>query len=208
ESRLFGLNPTAFHVTDLLLHTANAILLFLVLQSMSGAALSSAFVAAVFALHPLHVESVAWISERKDVLSTLFWMLTLWAYGRWVRSGVSGPSVVSRQSSVVGSTWSGVKSGWYWLALGFFVLGLMSKPMLVTWPFVMLLLDFWPFGRFTVYDLRFTIWRLVSEKIPFFVLSASSCVLTWAAQKGGGALMTEENLPTDLRFENAVVSYA
>src|SRR5439155_11011710 len=126
ESRLFGLNPTAFHVTDLLLHTANAILLFLVLQSMSGAALSSAFVAAVFALHPLHVESVAWIAERKDVLSTLFWMLTLWAYWRYVQH-----------------------PGWrrYALTMAMLTMGLLSKPMLVTLPAILLLLDYWPLRR-------------------------------------------------------------
>src|SRR5439155_8639670 len=141
ESRLFGLNPTAFHVTDLLLHTANAILLFLVLQSMSGAALSSAFVAAVFALHPLHVESVAWIAERKDVLSSLFWMLTLWAYARYAEQ--PGPG---RYVGVVAA----------------FALGLLAKPMLVTLPFVLLLLDYWPLGRFALVSSE---WSVVSGKL-------------------------------------------
>jgi 4-amino-4-deoxy-L-arabinose transferase-like glycosyltransferase len=126
DYELYGLNAGGYHLTNLLLHLANTLLLFLVLKRMTGALYRSAFVAALFALHPLHVESVAWVTERKDVLSTLFWMLTLWAYGRYV----DRPSLHR-----------------YLLALLAFSLGLMAKPMLVSLPFVLLLLDYWPFDR-------------------------------------------------------------
>src|SRR5271156_4462306 len=127
DCQLYGLNPGGHHLTNVLLHTATAILLFLVLRQMTGAFWRSAFVAAVFAVHPLRVESVAWVAERKDVLSGLFFMLTLWSYARYVERPKS---------------W-----GRYLLALAFFSLGLMSKPMLVTLPFVLLLLDYWPLCR-------------------------------------------------------------
>ena len=132
DCRFYGLNAGGHHLTSLLLHTATAVLLFLVLRRMTGFLWRSAFVAAVFAIHPLRVESVAWVSERKDVLSGLFFMLTVGAYGRYVeKSKVQDP-----RSKV-----------FYGLALVFFALGLMSKPMLVTLPFVLLLLDYWPLGR-------------------------------------------------------------
>ena len=129
DCELFGLNPYGHHLSSLLLHIANTLLLFWVLKDMTGggAVWKSAFVAAMFALHPLHVESVAWVSERKDVLSTLFWLLTMAAYVRYVRL-----------CNVM----------WYLLALVLFALGLMAKPMLVTLPFVLLLLDYWPFNRY------------------------------------------------------------
>src|SRR4030043_466095 len=125
--RLFGPNAGGHHFTSLVFHIANSLLLFFVLKKMTNAIWQSAFVAALFALHPLHVESVAWIAERKDVLSTFFWILTMWAYLRYVEH----PSSVR-----------------YVLMLLFFALGLMAKPMLVTLPFVLLLLDYWPLGRF------------------------------------------------------------
>ncbi len=126
DVQLYGLNPGAHHLTNLLLHIANTLLLFGLLHRMTGALGRSAFVAGLFAVHPLHVESVAWVAERKDVLSTLFWMLTLWAYVAYVRK----PRLRR-----------------YLLVVLFFALGLMAKPMLVTLPFVLLLLDFWPLGR-------------------------------------------------------------
>ena len=132
DCQLFGLNAGGHHLVNVLFHIANAVLLFQLLRLMTGAVWRSAFVAALFAWHPLHVESVAWIAERKDVLSTFFWFLTVWAYVRYVRE--------------LGAQNSKFKL-YYALALLFFALGLMSKPMLVTVPFVLLLLDFWPLGR-------------------------------------------------------------
>src|SRR5215472_9281548 len=128
DCQLYGLNPAGHHFTNVLFHAVAAVLLFLVLQQMTGSLWRSAFVAALFAIHPLHVESVAWVSERKDVLSAMFFMLTLGAYTRYVRA----PSVKS-----------------YLLVFLLFALGLMSKPMPVTVPFILLLLDYWPLGRIT-----------------------------------------------------------
>src|ERR1700690_528209 len=145
DCQWYGLNPGGHHLTSLLFHVANTLLLFLWLNQLTGALWRSAFVAALFAWHPLHVESVAWASERKDVLSAFFWMLTLIAYTRYAR----GSTVHSPRSKV-----------FYGLSLLAFVCGLMSKPMVVTLPFVLLLLDFWPLERFS----RFTFHVLRSEK--------------------------------------------
>src|SRR5665213_3466756 len=181
---LYGPNPGGHHLTNLLFHVANTLLLFLLLNQMTGAPWRSAFVAAFFAWHPLHVESVAWASERKDVLSTFFFLLTLLAYARYAKK----PGVTP-----------------YLLALLFFTLGLMSKPMVVTLPFVLLLLDFWPLRR--IYDLRFTIYDLKSvllEKIPFFVLAAAASAVTFLVQKTGGAVWSSG---WGLRLENIVLAY-
>ena len=178
DCELFGLNPEGHHLTNLVLHTANTLLLFWVLKSMTGALWRSAFVAALFALHPLHVESVAWVAERKDVLSSLFWLLTTAAYLRYVRNG-------------------GAK--WYSVTLLLFALGLMAKPMLITLPFVLLLLDYWPLNRLT----RYTIY----EKLPFFGLSAASSIITFFAQRSAGAVASVALLPLSVRITNAFVSY-
>ena len=143
DAGFYGVNPGGYHLTNVLLHTAAVILLFLVLKEMTGALWPSAFVAAVFAIHPLRVESVAWIAERKDVLSGVFFMLTLWAYGRYAQKSAASASASTLQPIMPRA------SRYYWLAVAFFALGLMSKPMLVTLPFVLLLLDYWPLGRFT-----------------------------------------------------------
>ena len=182
DCQLFGTNPGRHHLTSLLLHVVNALLLFSILRQMTGALWQSAFVAAAFALHPLHVESVAWISERKDVLSTLFWMLTMTAYLRYVRR---------------------LSVGWYLLALLIFAFGLMAKPMLVTLPFVLLLLDYWPLGRFQ----RQIFYRLVLEKVPFLVLSAASSVVTFVVQRSYGAVARSDLLPLNTRMANAFISY-
>jgi len=206
---LFGITPAGPHMVNLLFHVVNAVLLFLVLRGLTGAQWRSAFVAALFALHPLHVESVAWISERKDVLSTMFWLLTLWAYGRYVEeSKVQGP-----KSKV-----------WYGWALLFFVLGLMTKPMLVTLPFVLLLLDYWPLGRVPGVrcqvssgaadagtssignSQRSTLLGLIWEKIPFFLCSGIFCVVTLFAQSQ--AIIFLKTFPFGMRIINAFVSYA
>jgi Flp pilus assembly protein TadD len=186
DCQLYGLKAGAHHFTNVLLHSIAAILLFLTLQYMTGAFWRSAFVAAVFAIHPLHVESVAWIAERKDVLSGVFFMLTLLAYVHYVRA----PSI------------------WRYLMVVFvFALGLMSKPMLVTLPFVLLLLDYWPLGRIREEgsNVGRQLFKLAVEKIPLIVLSAVSSVVTFVAQKG--AVGETEQLSVLARINNAVVSY-
>ena len=155
DCQLFGRNPAGHHLINLLFHTANTLLLFLLLNQLTGALWRSAFVAALFAWHPLHVESVAWASERKDVLSAFFWMLTLLAYVRYAQpTSTSGECRVQNGASRVTCHPS---PHFYFLALFFFACGLMSKPMVVTLPFVLLLLDFWPLRdlRITNHELRF-----------------------------------------------------
>ena len=193
DVELFGRTPTGPHCVNLLLHVANTLLLFLVLRRMTAAHWRSALVAALFALHPLHVESVAWLSERKDVLCALFFMLTLLAYTAYVEQS----KVRSPKSKV-----------WYGLALVCCALGLMSKPMLVTLPFVMLLLDYWPLRRFeasTINHRLSAIGSLVWEKAPFLLLSAASSVVTVLAQRT--AIMPATALSLPARLANALVSY-
>ena len=185
DAAIYGLKPAGHHLTSLLLHAANSVLLLLLLRRMTGALWRSAFVAALFALHPLRVESVVWVSERKDVLSGLFWLLAVWAYVRHVeeiRVGEAG------------------RKGLYALAVALFALGLMAKPMLVTLPFVLLLLDWWPLGR-RPEGLK----QLLTEKIPFFALAAASSVATYLVQQHGGAV--SHGLPLGGRLANAVISY-
>ncbi len=215
DAHLFGPGPAGPHVVNLLFHVANTLLLFGLLRWLTGAVWRSALVAALFALHPLHVESVVWISERKDVLSAFFFLLTLWAYGRFaavqsLASKVQGqPSAVERrQSSPVLRLSS---SSFYFLSLLFFVLGLMSKPMLVTVPFVLLLLDYWPLGRFGLPAQEPRLKALISllrEKIPFFLLSAGSCVVTFMVQTRGGAVQSLAQRSLGSRLENTPVAYA
>lgn len=183
DVQLFGANPGPAHLVNAFLHTSNVILLFGLLNYLTGAFWRSSFAAALFALHPTRVESVAWISERKDVLSAFFFMLILWMYARYAQSDKK-------------------KRIFYLSALGFYVLGLMSKPMLVTVPVMLLLLDLWPLER--IRSFREGINRII-EKIPFFALSAASCLATlWAQQKTIGSL---EKFTVAMRLENAVYSY-
>ena len=193
---LFGLDAGWHHIVSVIFHTVATVLLFLALFRMTGGVWQSAFVAALFGLHPLHVESVAWIAERRDVLSGFFFMLTLLSYERYVRRGGTGR---------------------YLLVIGCFSLGLLSKQMLVTVPFVLLLLDYWPLGRTSLAAAADgsakepTPWgRLFREKAPMIALAVAASVLTFAAQKEGGAmtLMERELLPFGARFANAMVSYA
>lgn len=193
---LFGKGAAAMHCTNLLLHTASTVLLFALLRRMTGAPWRSAMVAALFAVHPLHVESVAWIAERKDVLSTVFWMLTLWAYV----SHVQGRKTFNLKRSAF-------RSSGYWLALLFFFCGIMSKTMVVTLPVVMLLLDWWPLNR--IRDSEFGIRNLknlIVEKIPFFAMAFGGGVLTIYAEKSGGAVTPVEHLSVVVRFANAAIS--
>ncbi len=186
DCHLFGLHPGAHHLTSLLFHIFNTLLLFAVFRMMTGDLWSSAFVAALFAFHPLHVESVAWVAERKDVLSAFFWLLTMWSYVRYTRR----PGI-----------------GRYLPVVLFFALGLMSKPMVVTLPFVLLLLDIWPLGRLRREGVRGQWFRLVWEKIPLLLLSGASSVVTFFVQRGGGAVSSLDAIPLDARAANALLSY-
>jgi Flp pilus assembly protein TadD len=180
DCQLFGLNPGAHHLVNVFFHSIAAVLLFILLAQITNSIWASAFVAAVFAIHPLRVESVAWIAERKDVLSGVFFMLTLLAYFRWTRKQTVGR----------------------YLAMSIlFACGLMSKPMLITTPIILLLLDYWPLNRFS----GATLSKLVIEKIPLFALSAGSCVATLWAQNF--ALGSTQFLPLQWRVTNALFSY-
>ncbi len=186
DCQLHGLNAGWHHFTNVLLHCLAVVILFVALERMTGALWRSAFVSAVFAVHPLHVESVAWIAERKDVLSAFFLMLTLLAYLHYTRA----PSI-----------------GRY-LTVAFVVaLGLMSKPMLVTLPLVLLLLDYWPLGRFEAHrsNIGRQVLQLILEKIPLIALSAVSSIVTFLAQRG--AIGWTEQLPVSARISNALVAY-
>jgi len=203
DRSIFGTGPVGFHVTSLFLHILNTILLFLLLQKMTSSTWRSAFVAFLFAVHPLHVESVAWISQRKDVLSTLFGLLAIYAYVRYCE--VEDSPIGKRASA-------------YGLVVLLFILGLMSKPMLVTLPFVLLLLDYWPLKRIgtEVHDARkahlfkmgkVVCW-LVYEKVPLFVISIVFSIIAYMAQRAGGAVSTTGSLPIAYRLGNAIVSCA
>lgn len=195
DVELYGMNPGAHHLTNLLFHIFNSFLLFVVFRKMTAHVWQSGIVALLFAIHPLHVESVAWVAERKDVLSAFFWMLTLWSYVRFTQQ----PGT-ARYLSVV----------------GFFSLGLMAKPMVVTLPFVLLLLDYWPLNRIQAGrsinhldkpNSGLPLLRLVYEKIPLFVLTGISCVVTILVQKKGEALGLLDVHPPMMRLGNAAVSY-
>jgi len=180
---LYGMNAAGYHWTSVVLHLLSGMVLFIVLTRMTGYPWRSAVAAGFFLIHPLHVESVAWVAERKDVLSGLFWMLSIWGYARYAEK-----PVVER---------------YLWVVL-FFALGLLSKPMVVTLPFVLLLLDYWPLGRME----RGKVISLLFEKVPLFFMSAAASVVTFIAQKEGEAVASLHNLPITDRMGNAVVAYA
>lgn len=182
DCELFGLDAGRHHLTNLLFHIANTLLLFYVLSRITKRVWASVFVAALFALHPLHVESVAWASERKDVLSAFFWLLTMLTYWQYVQRPAK---------------WR------FALTLILFTLGLLSKPMLVTLPFVLLLLDYWPFERFK----KIRISRCILEKVPFFALSVIVSFITLHVQGKMGVVKTITNYPLTWRIGNALVSY-
>ena len=199
DIELYGLNTGGHHRSSLLIHTANAILLFLVLSGMTQSLWTCALAAALFAIHPLHVESVAWVSERKDVLSAFFWILTMGAYTQYVRE-------------------PGMRR--YLLVLLSFIAGLLSKPMVVTLPFVLLLLDYWPLQRFAGARTAFDRWvfprrssngtrslRLIVEKVPLVSMAVLSSIVTIFAQGSVDAIWSLENMPFDVRVANALVSY-
>ncbi len=185
DCEVFEDKARACHRTNVLFHIANSLLLFLILKQTTRALWLSAFVAAMFALHPLHVESVAWVSERKDVLSTFFWLLTMWGYVRYCKH-----RCLTR----------------YLVVVVFFVSGLMAKPMLVTLPFVLLLLDYWPLERLKGDSKQ--IISLIREKLPLFVLSIVFCAVTYLVQQSKGAVRFTEALSFQVRLCNALVSYS
>lgn len=188
DASLFGSHPGVHHLVNVFFHAMNSLLLFLVLMRMSGQLWRCFFVAAMFALHPLHVESVAWISERKDVLSAFFWMLTMMAYQRYVLS---------------------LKTGRYLVVILFLVLGLLAKPINVTLPFVLLLMDFWPLHRFGHPDCPGgSIVRVIVDKLPMLLISLIFCLVTFMVQKNSGMVQSMGLFPLDTRIANAFVSYA
>jgi tetratricopeptide (TPR) repeat protein len=219
--QVFGLNAWGHHLINVLLHAANTALVFLLLRRITGATWRCLAVAALFGLHPLRVESVVWVTERKDVLSALFFFLTLWAYSRYAEVQRPKPEVQSPKSKVQspGAASNNTPppsrithhashitfhvSRFYLLSLFCFALGLMSKPMVVTLPCVLLLLDYWPLQRFN----HSRVQRLVMEKIPFFALALAASVATFMVQSHGGAVAGGEKLPLGARGGNALISY-
>ncbi|HKQ39948.1 MAG TPA: glycosyltransferase family 39 protein, partial [Verrucomicrobiae bacterium] len=177
DVQLFGMNAGAHHFLSVLIHIANSICLFLGLQYIAGSWQKSAFIAAVFALHPTHVESVAWLAERKDVLSGFFWITSVWAYAWYARKG-------------------GFRR--YATSVFLFACGLMSKPMVVTLPFALLLLDYWPLQRLS----RATWKRILLEKIPFFIGVLMSCAVTLYGVSHAGAIVSDERFSFGLRLAN------
>jgi len=198
DVNLYGFDAGGHHFTSVLFHVANTLLLFLALWRWTGAVWRAGFVAALFAWHPMHVESVAWVAERKDVLSGLFFMFTLLAYGEYarLRDGSAGAETGSRR-------W-----GWYALAIVFFALGLMAKPMLVSVPLILLMLDYWPFARIRTPVSARSVTPLLVEKIPFLLLAAGSSVVTFLTQRESGAVMGMKRYPFTDRCANALLAYA
>ncbi len=183
DYQVYGLDPVGHHNTNLILHLLNTVLLFYFFLQATGDLGRSAFVAALFALHPLHVESVAWVAERRDMLSGLFWMLTLIAYGRYAKVKTYGMSYV--------------------LVMGFFLCGLMSKPMMVTLPFVLLLLDYWPLKRWGTDS-----WRLLFlEKCPLFFLAGVGSAIAFISQHQGNAVVSLEKMSLALRLSHVPLAY-
>jgi Tfp pilus assembly protein PilF len=239
DCQLFGLKAGAHHLVSLCFQIASTVLVFLALHQMTRAVWRSALVAALFAWHPLHVESVAWVAERKDVLSAFFFMLTLWAYSGYVRAQGPKSKVQSQQpassvahnaalyaphaprSNLHARRFTLHASRFYVLSLLCFALGLMSKPMLVTLPFVLLLLDYWPLRRMqkeecrmqntqggeTLHAPRSTLYALLAEKLPFLALALAVSLLTVRAQHAGGAIASLEQLPGGSRLANAPAAY-
>jgi tetratricopeptide (TPR) repeat protein len=194
DVHFFGSTPGVHHLINLFLHATNAVLLFIVFRRMTAGTWPSAIISALFAIHPLHVESVVWVSERKDVLSTLFWILTMWCY-----TGYTTHKDIKR----------------YLAALLLFSLGLMAKPMLVTLPCILLLLDYWPLDRLRFFSEKTdrnktslsSIFPLIWEKIPFFVITTASSIVTFMAQKSEGAVKSLDFIAFNLRLANALNSY-
>jgi protein O-mannosyl-transferase len=205
DSSMYGTFAGGPHLTNVFLHALNSLLLFLVLARLTGSPWPSLMAAALFAWHPLHVESVAWITERRDVLSMLWWILAIWAYSRSIDE-LKGQSPSGKSAKF---------KAFYAMSVLCFALGLMSKPMVITLPFVLLLLDYWPLDRWQAMSDQQEIsgprrvWLpLLIEKLPFFILALASCVVTVIAQHAGGAIRTFKEVPLYLRAVNVPVAYA
>jgi tetratricopeptide (TPR) repeat protein len=230
DCQLYGLKPGGHHRTSMLLHAANAVLVFLVFRRMTGAFWRCVVLAALFALHPLQVDSVAWVAERKNLLSAFFWLLSLWAYVRYAEVHSPKSNVQSPAGCIAdhGSRITHYPALFYVLSLFFLACGLMCKPVLVTLPFVLLLLDYWPLRRFQLATLNAqrstspprhglelqtpdsglkVFLPLLWEKLPFFALAVASSVITVLAHQALGMLDSVSRLPWDARLENALVSY-
>ena len=210
DCQLYGLRPWSHHLTSLLLHAANTLLVFIVFRRMTGASWRCAFLAALFALHPLQVDTVAWVAERKNLLSTLFWLLTIWAYARYAQKRPPAESLEPLKKQLSPTRHLQGPPLDYILTLVFFVCGTMCKPVLVTLPFVLLLLDYWPLQRFHPASNRAAcsaLARLFLEKAPLFLLAAVSSLITILAHRSLGMLGSDTPLPLGLRAANAVVSY-
>jgi len=186
DIQLFGMNAGYHHLTNLFFHIVNTLLWFFLFNRMTQKPWQSAFIAALFGIHPLHVGSVAWISERKDVLSTLFWILTMFSYVRYQEK----PSMDR-----------------YMVVLLLFVFGLMTKPMLVTLPFVLILIDYWPLKRFEKGWANAGTIRILLEKIPLFIFSVIASIVTYNVQQASGAVESTEAFPLKIRIANAAISY-
>jgi protein O-mannosyl-transferase len=199
DAQIFGMSSGGFHATNLLFHICNSLLLFLLLKSMTLRLWPSALVAALFAWHPLHVESVAWVSERKDVLSTFFFLLTLFSYFRYVWERENSRSIPNKASR------------YYLLSLLFFMLALASKQMVVTLPCVLLLLDLWPLQRISLKsghgELVYSALVLAREKLPFFILAFAASAVAFAVQKSSGSVSSFEAIPMNLRLANSLFAY-
>ncbi|MBN1405797.1 MAG: tetratricopeptide repeat protein [Candidatus Omnitrophica bacterium] len=187
DVEIFGLNPAGHHLINLLLHLCNVIVLFMILNYLTGSFWKSLVVAAIFGLHPINVETVAWISQRKSVLSSLFFLLSVWAYAAYVKK----PHPAR-----------------YGVLLVFFVFGLMAKPIIISLPFVLLLIDFWPLNRISLANRDpKVVWRLIIEKVPLLLFSIISCFITFFAQMRGGAVVSLRTFPLYTRFANSITSY-
>lgn len=221
DCQLFGLHAGAHHLVNVLFHCANAVLLLLLLHAMTGKLGRSAFVAALFALHPLRVESVAWVSERKDVLSGFFFMLTLWLYVLYARNPISKPAAGGSSPMPLNGSPASRRSVFYKLSLACFLLGLLAKPMLVTVPFILLLIDFWPLHRVESFKLKVSspespakknsifnpqLSRLLLEKLPFFLLALIVGIITLFAQRAGGGWVPADSQMFP-RLENVIIGY-
>lgn len=209
DCQFFGLNAGAHHLVNVGLHIINTLLLFTLLRQMTGATWRSAMVAGLFALHPAHVESVAWISERKDVLSTCFVLLALLVYAR--KAGEVGRQAQSPVASAADSTTAILRFRDVWLALLFYTLSLLSKGMYVTLPFLLLLLDWWPLRRFSLEvpgtEQKRRLAQLTREKWPWLLLSLLMSAVTFGVQKTGGAVVAVSELPFPARLANALIAY-
>ena len=200
DCQLYGLKPWGHHLTNVLLHGVNVGLLFLVLRALFAAPARCALMALIFAFHPLQVDTVAWIAERKNLLATLFWLLSTWAYIAYAKRPQSSPSRITHHASRL-----------YFTALLLFALGLLCKPVLVTLPCVLLLLDYWPLRRLTTFALTSpnpALRRVLLEKLPFLLLAAASCVVTLLSHQALGGLESATRFPFALRAANTLVSYA